>query len=157
MRVALKGGDDWQRKHARGFAKWYGDKYLPFVHEEILLRIHIIPDREDHVNVAECECCDSEEDPRRFLITLCTTEETSKRSFIRMIAHEMVHLKQYSLNELTDSDDGTKSVFHRKNYDLDMDYWEQPWEIEAHGREKGLVLKYGEFSGITEEVSKACC
>jgi len=26
-----------------------------------------------------------------------------------------------------------------------LDYWEQPWEIEAHGREKGLYYKFTDY------------
>lgn len=153
MRVTLKHGDEWQRKHARGFAKWYGEKYLPHINQELFLRIHILPYK-DLENLGECECSDDDIDPRRFLITLCCVEDQQKKDFICAMAHEMVHLKQYALNELTDSEDAKHYVFMKTLYSLDVDYWEQPWEIEAHGRERGLMLKYAEYAGVANEICR---
>ena len=55
------------------------------------------------------------------------------------LAHEMVHVKQYIYNETNDD----LSVWHGKKYNSDkMDYWSHPWEIDAHGRETGLLTKF---------------
>lgn len=62
----------------------------------------------------------------------------------------MVHLKQYAKGELKDIFRPARMVkWLGEKYDSDnMDYWEQPWEIEAYGREKGLFIK---FMGILKE------
>ena len=35
-----------------------------------------------------------------------------------------------------------------------VNYWDCPWEIEAHGREKGMMLKYINFSKVLTEDEK---
>lgn len=65
------------------------------------------------------------------------------------IAHEMIHVKQYAKGELYDY----LHTFHKskwkgkivKDNGHPLDYWEQPWEIEAHGRERGLYLKFCDY------------
>ena len=53
------------------------------------------------------------------------------RDFITTVAHEMVHVKQYVKGELV-------------NIEEDIDYWDRPSEIEAHGREVGLFIRWCE-------------
>jgi hypothetical protein len=45
-------------------------------------------------------------------------------------------------------------MWKRKAYSFDMEYWDQPWEIEAYGMERGLLHRYAEFAGFYEEVVK---
>ena len=61
------------------------------------------------------------------------------RTIMETLAHEMVHIKQYAYGELDDC----LSVWRGEYVDSDnLDYWIHPWEIEAHGRELGLVTKF---------------
>ena len=48
------------------------------------------------------------------------------------IAHELVHVKQYEIGKLTQTNEA------------DIDYWDRPSEIEAHGREVGLFIRWAE-------------
>ena len=57
------------------------------------------------------------------------------REMLITLAHELVHVKQYVRGELTEDD-------HRD--EKDSDYWDCPWEIEAHGREIGLFVRWAE-------------
>lgn len=54
------------------------------------------------------------------------------RDMLMTLAHELVHVKQYEFGELTQTDDA------------DIDYWDKPSEIEAHGREVGLFIRWAE-------------
>ena len=58
---------------------------------------------------------------------------------LKTLAHEIVHVKQYALGELKWRDAGLlyKGVNHEA-MSL-MEYFELPYEIEAYGREKGLL------------------
>jgi hypothetical protein len=63
-----------------------------------------------------------------------------------ILAHEMVHLKQYITGELVDIP-GRNEVYWKgqvmmttNNPDL-WTYWESPWELEAFGRQQGLNYK----------------
>ena len=61
------------------------------------------------------------------------------RGILQTLSHEMVHVKQYINGETNDD----LSHWRGKKIDSDtVDYWEHPWEIDAHGREVGLVHKY---------------
>ena len=64
------------------------------------------------------------------------------RSLIAL-AHEMIHVKQYARGELKDYLRVNKSKWKGEIIDpQEVDYWDQPWEIEAHGREKELYYKF---------------
>lgn len=55
--------------------------------------------------------------------------------FMKNLAHEMVHLKQYANGELRDLDSG-EIWFKGEAYQpakKDADYWRSPWELEAWG------------------------
>lgn len=61
------------------------------------------------------------------------------RGIFSTLAHEMVHVKQYAFGEL----DEHLSVWKGKKVNSDkIDYWWQPWEIEAHGLENALLAKF---------------
>jgi hypothetical protein len=53
------------------------------------------------------------------------------RDMLITVAHEMVHVKQYVKGEMPESI-------------TQGDYWDRPHEIEAHGRETGLFIRWCE-------------
>ena len=61
---------------------------------------------------------------------------------LKTLAHEIVHVKQYVMGELRWRDAGLlyKGINHEA-MNL-MDYFELPYEIEAYGREKGLLYGF---------------
>ena len=61
---------------------------------------------------------------------------------LKTLAHELVHVKQYVLGELKSRDAGL--VYKGINHDAMnlMEYFELPYEIEAYGREKGLLYGF---------------
>ena len=63
------------------------------------------------------------------------------RKLLETIAHEMVHVKQYARRELHP----VHNSWMGKTYNpKTVDYWDLPWEIEAHGREIGLFVRWAE-------------
>jgi len=70
------------------------------------------------------------------------------RRILETIAHEMVHVKQYARGELYEGSRIAKHRWQGKWLDKDPDYWDQPWEIEAHGRECGLFVRWAEAEGL---------
>lgn len=83
-----------------------------------------------------------------------TIEIGNRQKFGRImmsIAHECVHIKQYINGELEDIEND-KVLYLQKEYNTnEVDYWDHPWEIEAHGREHGLLLKYVEAKNLQNE------
>ena len=61
---------------------------------------------------------------------------------LKTLAHELVHVKQYVMGELKWRDVGL--VYKGINHDPKnlMEYYELPYEIEAYGREKGLLYGF---------------
>jgi hypothetical protein len=53
------------------------------------------------------------------------------RDMLTTLAHELVHVKQYVKKEMPE--DITEG-----------DYWDRDFEIEAHGRETGLFIRWCE-------------
>lgn len=75
--------------------------------------------------------------PRGFEIEINPT--IGAVEIFKTIAHEMVHIKQYVYCETND----TLTKWKDKRVDSDVvDYWIQPWEIEAHGYELGLFQMF---------------
>ena len=72
-------------------------------------------------------------DNRNFIIDICLYSD-----WLSTLAHEMVHVKQFSTGELATDMTRWKN---RNNVD-DLDYWDQPWEKEAHRLEHTLKNRY---------------
>lgn len=80
----------------------------------------------------------------------CFCEQTAEKSFIIYLnspknitglAHELVHVKQYLNKELLELPYG--AMWHGKVYPLDdIDYLDEPWEVEAFGREVLLMERW---------------
>lgn len=69
------------------------------------------------------------------------SNKLSLRKLLETIAHEMVHVKQYARRELHPTTD----AWCGKTYNpKKVSYWDLPWEIEAHGRETGLFVRWAE-------------
>lgn len=63
------------------------------------------------------------------------------RKLLETVAHEMVHVKQFARRELHPATD----EWYGKTYNpKKVSYWDLPWEIEAHGREVGLFVRWCE-------------
>ena len=88
-----------------------------------------------------CEPADAGRYHREFDISLDST--MSQKSILEALCHEMVHVKQYARGELKEriTQSRVETYWQGKLQDPDaLDYWDRPWEIEAHGRERGLFL-----------------
>ena len=74
-------------------------------------------------------------------------------TILRTLAHELVHVKQYVMGELKYTTHGM--VYKRTTYSPEniFDYFETPYEIEAYGREKGLLVAFlAKWSEIEKEL-----
>ena len=69
---------------------------------------------------------------------------------LRILAHEMVHVKQYAKGEMMEYMAAPDLVkWQGKKTDFaEIDYWDYPWEIEAYGRELGLYIRFTEMLKI---------
>jgi len=75
--------------------------------------------------------------PRSFTIEI--NKNQSKLEILNAVAHEMVHVKQYVYGELNEQ----MSSWLGQKIDCDeVDYFEQPWEVEAYNLEAFLTVMY---------------
>lgn len=100
---------------------------------------------------------------KKFTVVLSahTLNKKAKKPHIRLkqmlidLGHELVHVKQYLLNEVFDYTNGNvrhKGIVFSSEYQQNEElYYESPWEIEAYGRELGL---YRIFCNKLKEDSK---
>lgn len=108
-----------------------------------------------HDMMGECISDDDDRNPRFFTIIL--RDDAGDDDYIKTLAHEMVHVKQYAKRELVSglmvaAKDGLKitckwmgKIWMSKG--KEDDYYDSPWEIEAYGREVGLYKRWVEYAG----------
>ena len=71
----------------------------------------------------------------------------SLRKKLLSVAHEMVHVKQFTRGELKHTDNFAVKRWYGKAIS-EANYWECPWKIEAYGRELGLFTMWIEENKI---------
>ena len=119
-------------------AKFYAEKLkLP---DDTLVGIKLY----DGLNVAGyCEQHDDEVIPY-YIVGLDISEQEDEEDPFSVLAHEMVHVKQYVSGALVDH--GKYCSWHGKKYEEfeadSEDYFFSPWEVEAYGMQVGLYRMY---------------
>jgi len=74
--------------------------------------------------------------------TVYLDSKLSMKNLLLSLGHELVHVKQAFKAELIDIDEVT-SLWNGKEFDhRGCHYYDFPWEIEAHGRERGLLARW---------------
>jgi len=71
---------------------------------------------------------------------------------LNSLAHELVHVKQWAKGEFYQLQ-RERSVYKFNGQKFDttkIDYWDTPWEIEAHGRAIGLVVQWVRLNKLTD-------
>lgn len=124
------------RKTLKKAIAFYAD-YLMSNHEKVNLCVEF--QKNLHKNEKDEAYC-VQEDKNTYNITI--DPKFGKRKLLITLAHEMVHLKQYVNGELKHLARKKLDKFCGNDYPENMFYWEQPWEIEAYGRELGLYRMF---------------
>jgi hypothetical protein len=139
MSVTVNGGTAQQKRLLLEAMEVYGRKLMPETYRELDVEIELIRRlyKTEDVKGDMLVIDDEEEFPREFEIRLDSSMH--HQALLRALAHEMVHVKQYAMAEIQDCD-LRNVLFMGKKYDSsDRTYWDQPWELEAYGRELGLL------------------
>ena len=151
--ITIYGGSKSQRKHGESMVQFCIDKFMPRIKDSLDIRVHF-KDLEKQGVYGFCEA-DPEgsserlDRPREFKLEIHS--KMKLRKLLLTIAHEMVHVKQYARGELYQ---GTRIAKHRwqgKWISNNLDYWDQPWEIEANGREAGLFIRWVESQNLANK------
>ena len=119
----------------------------PRMVQNLTVKINVVSNLEDD---GECLCIDNGRSPRTFAINL--KRKPVDDDIITILAHEMVHVKQYAKNEL----DCLQSISFRgkvtyqeiwlgeiwKPKRKQDEYFDSPWEQQAFGMQVGLTHKW---------------
>ena len=139
MQLSIVGCPDKKlfRPYVRRAALFYAQELMtPKMLENIYLRIKFnskIP----VYGYAEILEYNESRKAREFEIEL--NPDIGAAEILKCLAHEMTHIKQYAYNETNE----TLTRWKGRKVDSDnVDYWVQPWEIEAFGTEVGLFSKF---------------
>jgi hypothetical protein len=152
MDITVKGGTKKQRELSLSMAYYCANMLMPRMQSlnvEIFLKKFTAEDPEvnetDHGYAIPTE---DEAYPRFFEIEV--NKNVKLRRVLETVAHEMVHVKQFARGELYESTRLGKHRWNGKWLKKNPDYWDQPWEIEAHGREIGLFIRWAEKEGYSK-------
>ena len=146
MQVYVEGGTARQRNYVTSLAHFCHKMLMPRM-KTLEINIEFNEDmRED----GDCGYCVPTEgyvrkSPREFDIEINASK--SLKTIMETIAHEMVHVKQYARNELRELSDSQFTWCGETVDGTKIDYFDLPWEIEAHGREAGLFRRWAEQEG----------
>ena len=132
MTIRITGGTKNQKKYARSMVKFCIKTLMPRMKTlDITVKLK-------NPNGAMGYCLELD-DNRTFEIE--ADKKLRLRKLLETIAHEMVHVKQYARRELHP----VHNTWCGKTYNPEkVSYWDLPWEIEAHGREVGLFVRWAE-------------
>ena len=125
--------------------KFYGKLLLGSIYHRVSVTLEFDSSLSKTNAYAYCDWDDVNHKSREFTITV--DPKLGKRNMLLALAHEMVHVKQYAKGEMKDYVRSSRIKWQNQIIESkDINYWDLPWEIEAHGREKGLYIMFIEYS-----------
>lgn len=144
--VNLKGGTRTQKKYAKSMVEFCAKMLMPRV-SNLEINLHLYKFKKDDSYGYALATDDADPDrPREFNVEINT--DTRLRRILETVGHEMVHVKQFARGELYQSSRTAKHRWQGVWMRSEKDYWDLPWEIEAHGRECGLFVRWAESMGF---------
>ena len=132
MTISIQSGTKSQKKYVRSMVEFCSKTLMPRIHTlDIAIKLTSPKGAMGY--------CLELDDNRTFEIEI--DRNMRLRRLLETVAHEMVHVKQYARRELNP----TTEAWMGKTYNpKKISYWDLPWEIEAHGREIGLFVRWCE-------------
>jgi len=140
--IAILGGTQSQKAHVESMISFCLEKLMPRLRYKVDITVRLSRTLCSASGLmGSCMELDGTKAPRSFHIEADSSQRL--RTLLTTIAHEMVHVKQYARNEQQFVASEGKYKWQGKKVDIHKtDYWDLPWEIEAHGRETGLFVNW---------------
>jgi len=149
MIVSIRGGSRSQKKHVKSMVEFCVKKMMPRMQNlEFNIRIKPFGKDDSWGYCIPTDYADAHR-PREFDIEI--NNQAKLRRMLETVAHEMVHAKQFARGELYESARTNKHRWQGKWLTKEPGYWDQPWEIEAHGRECGLFIQWAEQNKLGKQ------
>lgn len=147
MFITATGSGKVKREMAESIAYFSLNLLAPRLLNTLVVDINLINKLGEKEAIAgDCTWEDSTYRPREFTVRIDSSQPLQE--MLETVAHEIVHVKQYARGELKDScQTHIACKWKGKLIQLNkMNYYDHPWEIEAHGRERGLFIRWFEQS-----------
>jgi len=128
--ITVNGGTETQKEYVTSMVAYCLKKFLPRHRLEIEVDIRRMTNDSNYGY-----CCQL--DKREFNIEV--KRSLKLRPLLTTVAHEMVHIKQYVKGQLPCSAEDA------------VDYWDKESEVEAHGRETGLFIRWAEENNLASK------
>jgi hypothetical protein len=146
VEINIKGGTKTQKKHTKSMVEFCIKMLMPRM-KSLEINVHIKEfEKDDAYGYALATDSADEQRPREFDIDI--NKDTRLRRLLETVAHEMVHVKQFARGELYQSSITAKHRWQGEWQKGQAEYWDLPWEIEAHGRECGLFVRWAQANGL---------
>lgn len=145
MIINFRAGSKKKRELVESIIEFSADMLMPRLKDKLEITVEFVTGllKRDDI-YGDCIWEDDSQRPKEFTIRI--DAGMPLRTMLTTVAHEMVHVKQYARSELKQL--GQKRFRFKQSYVSNkMDYWDLPWEIEAHGREIGLFVRWAERNG----------
>lgn len=140
-------------KKLKSLAKFVLNKFFSDEKQkEILINVEFYDDLfENKKQWGNCIWEDEHYKPNEFTIWIDPKQKISL--LLNTLAHELVHVKQWAKGEFYQlQSDKYVYKFNGKRIDTkQVDYWDTPWEIEAHGRAIGLVVQWAKKNNLADD------
>jgi hypothetical protein len=157
FKVEVRGGTKEQRAYVRSIARFSAYKLMSkrladTLSVKIKLKKELMANEGMYGDVVDDDSFNRR--PKEFVMN--ADADMSMRSLLTTVAHEMVHVKQYATDEMREvTHAGYRVVRFKKEYfPNNMEYYLQPWEIEAQGWEKSLFELWATAEGIYEKIKE---
>jgi hypothetical protein len=151
--ITFRGGTLKQKKLAKSIAEFCIEKLMSFrlsknLDIRIIFKNTLYKKTESFGETAYYE--DSGMPPKDFVIEI--DSNLRLRNMLETIAHEMVHIKQWATGEMKETKHNHITKFRKHEVNSSkVSYWDQPWEIEALGREEGLFIQWAEKMKLSDK------
>ena len=151
MHIEITGGTKLLRQQIESVARFSADMLMSKrLQKNLWLEFELTRELyKSEGNLGDVMWNDRNHSPRDYSIRIDIT--VPRRRILESVCHEMVHVKQYARNELRELTSQKRHRFRGEYYDHDMDYYDEPWEIEAHGREVGLFVRWAEKNKLSKQ------
>lgn len=160
MRLVIYHGTTWQRENARRFVRWYTNTFMPGnvvagLHLQVNLPAKDVPDLNGDYGICLYDLERSSIGLERCKVIVRSPKNISHYKFLSRLAHECVHVKQYTTHELKDVAHG--NIFKKVRYEdgsMIDEQWSAPWEVEAFGSETYLTSEYARAFDMESDIFK---
>lgn len=142
MRINITGKSKLSRQEARAAVKFFlGRLVTKRLMKNMIVNLNFVGDG----GCGYCSPIDAERYPKEFEIDI--NNMLSKKEQLITLAHELVHVKQYARNELTQACTGLMK-WKKTLFPADFEYFDCPWEREAYALEPVLFREWKASRGV---------